>query len=75
MTKYELLQYLRTTAGVRATQVASAFGVDYPAAAMALLRLTRQGLASRALDPVAGILWYRLTDRGAERLAYLRSEG
>ena len=74
MTKSKLLEYLHATQGAEAAQVATRFGLDYPAAAMALLRLTRQGLASRALDPAGGLLWYQITPRGMDRLAYLRAE-
>ena len=74
MSKDELLKYLDDTGGAEAVRVAARFGLDYAAAAMALLRLTRQGLAQRALDPARGLLWYRITPRGAERLAYFQSE-
>ena len=74
MSKDELLEYLDETGGAEAAQVAARFGLDYAAGAMALLRLTRQGLAHRALDPSRGLLWYQITTRGVERLAYLRSE-
>jgi hypothetical protein len=39
-----------------------------------LLRLHRNGLIARALDR-RGLLLYRLTTRGAERLRWLRLEG
>jgi DNA-binding IclR family transcriptional regulator len=71
MEKRELLAYLRSTRGVDAEEVADAFGVPYPTAAMALLRLTRQGLVTRALDPASGLYWYALSRRGLERLSYL----
>jgi DNA-binding MarR family transcriptional regulator len=71
MEKQQVLAYLRSAQGVDADEVATAFGVTYPTAAMALLRLTRQGLATRALDPGSGLYWYALTPRGLERLRYL----
>jgi DNA-binding MarR family transcriptional regulator len=74
MDKDQLLQYLDDTGGAEAAEIADRFGLEYAAAAMALLRITRQGLARRALDPSRGLLWYRITPRGVERLAYLRSE-
>ncbi len=74
MTKYALLEFLQGTRGTNAAQVAEAFGLDYPAAAMALLRLSRQGHVSRTLDPADGLLWYELTQRGLDRLGYLRRE-
>lgn len=71
MEKHELLSYLRAAPSVDAEEVAVAFGVPYPTAAMALLRLTRQGLVTRALDPASGLYWYALSRRGLERLGYL----
>jgi DNA-binding IclR family transcriptional regulator len=71
MEKQELLGYLGRARGVDAEEVAAAFGVPYPTAAMALLRLTRQGLVNRALDPASGLYWYALSRRGLERLSYL----
>jgi len=71
MEKQELLAYLRSARGVDAEEVAAAFGVPYPTAAMALLRLSRQGLVTRALDPASGLYWYALSRRGLERLSYL----
>jgi DNA-binding IclR family transcriptional regulator len=70
VTKQELLGHLAQVRGVDAEEVAAAFGVPYPTAAMALLRLTRQGLVTRALDPASGLYWYALSPRGLERLRY-----
>ena len=72
MTKRELLEFLAESAEAGATEVAAAFGVPYSVAAMGLLRLVRQGLASRYIDPDRGAYWYGLSDRGQARLAYLR---
>lgn len=74
MTKIELLECLSRVGEANSAQVASALGFDYAAAAMALLRLSRQGHVSRALDPSDGLLWYALTDRGLDRLAYLKRQ-
>lgn len=74
MSKEGLLSYLNESQGAAAHRVARDMDVLYPTAAMALLRLVRQGLVARFLDSTGGTFWYRLTDRGAERLAYLRSE-
>ena len=74
MNKEELLAYLRESQGVAGHRAARDMGVPYPTASMALLRLVRQGLAERFVDPDLGTFWYRLTDRGAERLTFLRSE-
>lgn len=38
---------------------------------MSLLRLVRQGLASRRRDRERGLYHYRLSERGQSRLAYL----
>ncbi len=70
MTKQALLEHLAEVGDVDATEVAGALGVPYAAAAMALLRLVRQGLVIRYVDPHGRSFWYRLSDRGKERLAY-----
>ena len=72
MTKPELLQYLADAGEADAHEAAWALGVPYPVAAMGLLRLVRQGLASRFVDPARGTYWYRLSDRGHDRLVYFR---
>lgn len=73
MTKPELLDHLARVRDADAHEVAEVFGLPYPAAAMALLRLTRQGLVVRRLDPGTGMYWYALTEQGEQRLAYFRS--
>ena len=70
MTKYELLGYLDEATELTAADVASAFGEEYAAAGMALLRLVRQGLASREVDESTRAYAYALTDKGRDRLAY-----
>ncbi len=74
MTKPELLRFLAECEGASSYEVAETFGLPYPAAAMALLRASRQGLVARRLDPVSGLLWYRLTAQGAARLAYFEAD-
>jgi predicted ArsR family transcriptional regulator len=71
MTKQNILKFMVRHQQVDAFDLAHGVGVPYPTAAMALLRLTRQGLAQRFVDPVRRIFWYRLTERGLERLHYL----
>ena len=44
MTKHELLQHLADAGQAYAMDIANTFGITYPAAAMALLRLARQGV-------------------------------
>lgn len=73
MTKPELLDHLARVRDADAHEVAEVFGLPYPAAAMALLRLTRQGLVVRRLDPESAMYWYTLTEQGEKRLAYFRS--
>ena len=72
MEKQELLEYLANAQDSDATEVASVFDVTYAAAAMALLRLLRQGLVARYVDPDAQLHWYQLTTKGKTRLAYFR---
>jgi hypothetical protein len=72
MTKQELLSYLAESNGTDAAGVADDFGTSYFAAAMALLRLSRQSLVSLRLDPDTGTYWYEITDRGLERLDFLQ---
>jgi len=74
MMKADLLAYLADAGGADAVEVADGLDSTYYAASMALLRLCRQSLVARHIDPDTGIYWYDLTDRGAERLAYLESE-
>jgi TPR repeat protein len=75
MTKAEALNYLARMRHADAFQVAAAFELPYPAAAMALLRLTRQGLVERRLDPESGLYWYKLSAQGRARLAYFEASG
>ncbi len=72
MTKRELLEFLAENREADANEVALAFGIPYPVAAMSLLRLVRQGLAARSVDPQLETYWYELTGRGQARLEYLR---
>jgi len=71
MTKLQLLQCLADAAHADAFEVAEACGVSYSTATMALLRMVRQGLVARFVDPDREIFWYSLTPPGHERLAYL----
>ena len=71
MTKVDVLELLGVHAGLSAEDVAGTLGVDRAAAAMALLRLLRQGFAWRWLEANDPHFRYALTERGAERLNYL----
>ncbi len=72
MTKRDLLTALAEVGDADAHEIARALGVAYSVAAMGLLRLVRQGLVHRYADPDHGSYWYRLSDRGKERLEYLK---
>jgi len=67
----QLLQEVDRADQPDAYDIADSLSVSYPAAAMALLRLVRQGLAARYLDPESGVYWYELTSKGEARLDYL----
>ncbi len=69
--KRDLLDYLERADEADATDVARAIGIRYSVAAMSLLRLVRQGLANRRLDPERGVYRYRISERGRSRLTYL----
>jgi DNA-binding MarR family transcriptional regulator len=71
MTKLQLLQCLADAGQADAFEVAEVCDVSYSTAAMALLRVVRQGLVARFFDPDRGIFWYSLTPSGHERIAYL----
>ena len=73
MTKLGLLRELDRHVQPDACEMAVALGVSYPAAAMALLRLTRQGLVTRFRDPESDLYWYELTTKGEARLDYLNA--
>lgn len=70
MKKQKVLEYLSDVQDADAFELASALSVSYPTAAMALLRLLRQGLVCRYLSEEDGTYWYRLSDKGHARLAY-----
>lgn len=74
MTKHDLLAYLADVGEAEAATVADAFGLPYPTCAMALLRLVRQGLAGRALDPDRQSYAYWLSHQGYARLTFFERE-
>jgi len=75
MTKQDLLAYLADAGMADAVETANALGVSYATSAMALLRLVRQHLASRVMDPHRGLYAYQLTDHGHRRLAFFEDDG
>ncbi|MHC4071699.1 MAG: hypothetical protein ACYSUD_22175 [Planctomycetota bacterium] len=70
MDKIQLLEYLDTNEHQDADQIASVMDMSYSATAMALLRLVRQDLAARHIDPVSQLLVYEITPKGEARLDY-----
>jgi DNA-binding MarR family transcriptional regulator len=74
LTKHEIVASLAEAGQADAAEIAEALGVPYATSAMALLRLVRQGLAARRLDPDRGMYTYWLTDHGRARLAFFEEE-
>jgi DNA-binding MarR family transcriptional regulator len=74
MSKHDLLEYLADVGQADAPHVATAFGLTASAAAMALLRLSRQGLVHRYVDADDGVYFYELSERGHARLAFFRTQ-
>lgn len=72
MDKIDLLEFLTDHASAGIADVAAEFEVTNPAAGMALLRLLRQGLVARYLDPDRPLYWYALTPKGRARLNHLQ---
>ena len=70
MDKQELLEYLDLNEHVAAAEVANATQKSYSATAMALMRLVRQDLAARHIDPDTQLLVYEITPKGEARLDY-----
>jgi len=68
----DLLSYLAHTDEAGASDIARAFGVRHDVAAMGLLRLVRQGLATRERAGAQSAYRYRLSQRGRSRLTYLQ---
>ena len=70
MDKCELLEFLAMHEYAEANDVACAFELTYSAAAMALMRLVRQDLATRYIDPEHNVYVHELTSKGEARLDY-----
>lgn len=73
MTKHALLEHLAEIESADAIDVADTFGITYAAAAMALLRLTRQGLLRRYIGADEGHYYYELSERGHARLEFFQA--
>lgn len=72
LAKRDLLAFLARVGEASADDVASAIGIRYAVAAMALLRLVRQGLAERSRRDERSVYRYRLSERGRTRLRYFQ---
>ena len=70
MDKIQLLEYLDTNEHSDADEIAHVMGMTYSATAMALLRLVRQDLAARRIDPDTQLHVYEITPKGESRLDY-----
>jgi len=68
--KLSLLTYLTDVADASVAEVAGALERPLPATCMALLRLVRQGLASRSWDRRHRTYFYAITPRGRARVNY-----
>jgi len=73
MTKHALLEHLGEIESADAIDVADTFGITYAAAAMALLRLTRQGLLHGYIGADEGHYYYELSERGHARLEFFQT--
>lgn len=71
MVKIDVLNLLAERPDMDAATVAAYFNGSRESAGMILLRLNRQGLISRSLDPDQRVLFYALTSKGFDRLRYL----
>ena len=70
MNKLELLEYLDTRGQCDAEEGATIMRMSYSATAMALLRLVRQDLVARHIDPDTHLFLYEITPKGEARLDY-----
>lgn len=70
--KFAILSLIVTAAEIDAATAAEHLGSSPEAASMLLLRLTRQGLLRRELDPLRRAFFYSLTEKGKARWAYLK---
>ncbi len=70
MNKAILLSALDSLEQADAVDIAEILQRDYPSTAMGLLRLVRQDLASRYLDPGTQLYVYEITPKGEARLDF-----
>ena len=72
--KLAILKLLARVSDAAAADIAAALSLTLPAAGMALLRLTRNGLIARTYDTKQNRLFYSLTPKGATRLRVLEED-
>ena len=70
MNKIDLLQCLDSHVPTVADEIADVMQMSYSATAMALMRLVRQDLAAREVDPDTQLYLYEITPKGEARLDY-----
>ena len=70
MNKIELLEYLDSHDPTDADDIADVMQMSYSATAMALMRLVRQDLAARHIDPDTQLHVYEITPKGEVRLDF-----
>ena len=72
MTKHDLLSLLAQEPELDALAVADRLSSSVEAAGMVLLRLFRQGLIQRELDPDNHLYFYSLTQKGHARFDFFQ---
>jgi DNA-binding MarR family transcriptional regulator len=70
MNKARLLYTIDAFDHADAVEIAEALELNYSSVAMGLLRLVRQGLATRYIDPDTQLLVYEITPKGEARIDY-----
>lgn len=70
MNKAKLLYTIDAFNQADAVEIANMLELDYSSTAMGLLRLVRQDLAARSVDPDTQRFVYELTPKGEGRLDY-----
>jgi len=70
MNKAKLLYTIDAFDHADAVEIAEVLELNYSSVAMGLLRLVRQGLATRYIDPDTQLLVYEITPKGEARIDY-----
>ena len=71
--KVQVLACLESRSEQDARQIAGQCVMTVEAAGMLVLRLFRQGLVHRAIDADDGVYFYSLSQKGRDRLGYLKN--